>query len=109
MKKLLLLILHIGKILPPVFSSSRHRVLVQICFTSLSMLVLTCLAVSDIYWLYNIGEEELLFHLNDFVTEGITYIVMATAFVYIILHTLDDSRKLTDQGKRYGFELLISK
>ena len=109
MKKLLLLILHIGKILPPVFSSSRHRVWVLIFFTSLSLLVLTCLAISDIYWLLNIGEEEFLFNMNDFVTEAITYIVMAVAMVYNILHTLDDSRKLTDQGKRYGFELLISK
>ena len=27
--------------------------------------------------------------------------MIATAFVYIILQTLDDSRKLTDQVKRY--------
>ena len=109
MKKILLFILHLGKILVPVFSSSQRRAAVQICFMSLALLDLTCLAVSDIYWLLNIEQEPFLFNMNDFFTEGIVYIVMATAFIYIILDTLDDSSKLGDQGKRYGFELMISK
>ena len=109
MKKILLLILHLGKILVPVFSSSQRRAAVQICFMSLALLDLTCLAVSDIYWLLNIEQEPFLFNMNDFFTEGIVYIVMATAFIYIILDTLDGSSKLGDQGKRYGFELMISK
>ena len=109
MKKILLFILHLGKILVPVFSSSQQRAAVQICFMSLALLDLTCLAVSDVYWLLNIEQEPFLYNMNDFFTEGIVYIVMATAFIYIILDTLDDSSKLGDQGKRYGFELMISK
>ena len=109
MKKILLFILHLGKILVPVFSSSQQRFWVQILFLALSLLVLICLAVSDIYWLLHIGMEDFLFNMNDFVIEGFTYIVMATAMVYIFLDTVNDSRKLKDQGKRYGFELLISK
>ena len=109
MKKILLFILHLGKILPPVFSSSQQRFWVQCLFLALSLMVLISLAVSDIYWLLHIGMEDFLFNMNDFVIEGITYIVMATALIYLTWFALDDSRKLKDHGKKYGFELLISK
>ena len=109
MKKILLFILHLGKIAVPIFSSTQQRALVQICFMTLGLLDLTCLALSDIYWLANIEQEPYLLNMNDFFTEGLVYIVLATAFIYIILDTLDDSSKLGDQGKRYGFELMISK
>ena len=109
MKKILLFLLHLGKIMTPVFSSSQQRFWVQICFMTLSLLALICLAVSDIYWLLHVTMEDFLFNMNDFVIEGITYIVMATALIYLTWFALDDSRKLKDNGKQYGFELLISK
>ena len=109
MKKILLFLLHHGKIMTPVFSSSQQRFWVQIGFSALSLLVLICLVISDIYWLLHVTMEDFLFNMNDFVIEGITHIVMTTALVYITLDALDDSRKLKDHGKQYGFELLISK
>ena len=109
LKKILFISLALGKVLPPVFPSKRLRVPVTIGFIFFKLLILASVLVSDVFWFLNIGEEEFFFHLNDFVTDVITCIVMMSALGYIFLTKVDESTKQQDEGQSYGCELLISK
>ena len=106
-KKLLLIVLPLRDFLPPVIPSSKFRMIITVSISILGLVLLVCLAVSEIVWAAIVPLEEILFHLNDLVNNWLISLVMMVSLIYLILNTVMWNNK--DSAEATGCQMLLSK